>query len=142
MASRRTSFHSQPLTDEVITANGDQAQRINFLIQCVPALTESPELSYQEWMTIVAAANGYVANYPTGLDAVLHSFATGIAYADIFGAEFDSIDKEMVARKFWALPKNQQLFAFELARKFWLPAPKLTNSYQQWLSENGAEIVQ
>ncbi|MEB3754889.1 hypothetical protein [Acinetobacter sp. MD2(2019)] len=138
--AKRTSFHITEQSEKIVAENGDQAKRINFLIAVADALQESPVLSYGEWMVVCAAANGFDTKYSAGLDSILYSFATGIPYAAIFGDEFDAIDKKDVAQKFYALPKNQQVFAFELARKFWLPKDKPVSSYLDWLQENGANI--
>ena len=139
--SRRTSFHISEQAEKVVAENGDQAKRINFLITACAELQESPSFTEQEWMILVAAGNGFVPAYSAGLDAILHSFASGIAYAAIFGSEYENIDKEELAQKYWSLPLNQKLFVFELARKFWLPTKKQMNSYAEWLIENGAKIT-
>ena len=139
--SRRTSFHISEQAEKVVAENGDQAKRINFLINACADLQESPAFTEQEWMILVAAGNGFVPAYSAGLDAILHSFASGIAYAAIFGSEYENIDKEELAQKYWSLPLNQKLFVFELARKFWLPTKKQMNSYAEWLIENGAKIT-
>lgn len=139
--SRRTSFHISEQAEKIVAENGDQAKRINFLITACSELQESPAFTEQEWMILVAAGNGFVPAYSAGLDAILHSFASGIAYAAIFGSEYENIDKEELARNFYALQKNEQLFVFELARKFWLPTKKQMNSYAEWLIENGAKIT-
>ena len=92
--SRRTSFHISEQAEKVVAENGDQAKRINFLINACSDLQESPAFTEQEWMILVAAGNGFVPAYSAGLDAILHSFASGIAYAAIFGSEYENIDKE------------------------------------------------
>ena len=139
--SRRTSFHISEQAEKIVAENGDQAKRINFLITACAELQESPALTEQEWMTLIASANGASWRYQDGLEAVLHSYATSIPYAAIFGVEYAAIDKEELAQKYWSLPQNQKLFVFELARKFWLPKEKKINSYKEWLEENGAKIT-
>lgn len=139
--SRRTSFHISEQAEQIVAENGDQAKRINFLISACSELMESPELTEAEWMIIVAAANGFVPAYKNSCDSILHSFATGIPYAAIFGAEYAAIDKEELAQKYWALPLSQRLFVYELARKFWLPKDSQISPYNEWLIENGAKVV-
>lgn len=139
--SRRVSFHISDDADAIVAENSDQAKRINFLICACAELMESPKLSEQEWMVIVAAANGFSPRYQDGVESVLHSFATDIPYAAIFGSEYEGIDKEELAQKYWALPLKQRLFVFEISRKFWLPKDSPIASYKEWLTENGAKII-
>lgn len=136
----RRTVHLSEHSDQIVADHNDFAKRINFLIGTCADLMQSPELSEQEWMILVAAGNGMMPRYKDGLETVLHSFATGIPYASIFGSEYASIDKEELAQKYWKLPLNERLFVFELARKFWLPKDKTIESYSQWLQENGAKI--
>lgn len=138
--SQRTSFHITDKSVKIVAENGDQAKRINFLIGACADLMESPELTEQEWMILVASANGIAPRYQDGLESVLHSFATSIPYSAIFGSEYAGIDKEELAQKYWALPLTQRLFVFELARKFWLPKTESIQNYSDWLKENGAKI--
>lgn len=140
MASRRTSFHISEQAEKIVAENGDQAKRINFLITACADLQESPAFLESEWMILVASANGMMPRYQDGLESVLYSFSNNIPYSAIFGAEYAEIDKEELAQKYWALPLNQKLFVFELARKFWLPKSSPVSSYKEWLIENGAII--
>ena len=141
MASRRTSFHVSESAEKIIAENRDQAKRINFLLNACAELQQSPEMTEQEWMTIVAAANGFVPAYKNSTESILYSFATGIPYASIFGSEYDAVNKEELAQKYWALPLNQRLFVYEISRKFWLPKDNPVSSYKEWLEENGAIIL-
>lgn len=141
MKSQRTSFHITPKSAAIVAENGDQAKRINFLIGACAEMMESPQFTEQEWMVLVASANSIVPCYQDGLEAVLHSFANGIPYSAIFGVEYEQINKEDLAIKYWQLPLNQKLFVFELARKFWLPKDTAISSYKVWLEENGAKIA-
>ncbi len=118
----------------------DQSKRINFIINAYADLLESPTLSYEEWMVIVASANGLSINYDLNLKDILYRFANDIVYAQIFGSEFNKIDKEDLARKFFALPIHQQLFAFEVARKFWNNDGTQLNSYREFLEQHSAKI--
>jgi hypothetical protein len=143
MKSIRTSFHITPESASIVAENNDQAKRINFLINASAAMMESPEFTEQEWMVLLAASNGFVPTYKNGVEQVLYSFASGIPYSAIWGSEYDSINKEALAQRYWALPIHQKLFVFELARKFFLPNNNISsfNSYRDWMIENGARII-
>lgn len=140
--ARRTSFHITEQAEEIVAENNDQAKRINFLIIACAELMESPTFAENEWMIIVASANGYTPSYKYGLQNVLDSFANCIPYADIFGREFVSMNKTDLAKRYNSLPLNQKLFAYELARKFWIKREdEEINSYREWLIKNGAKVI-
>lgn len=107
----------------IIGQNGDQTKRIIFLIGAIAELIKSPEFTEQEWMVLIASANGILPLYEKGLEAVLYSFATGIPYSDIYGSEFEQINK------------------VELAQKYWLPKDSAIQCNKQWLIDQGAIIV-
>lgn len=141
MTSRRTSFHISEDAEKIVAENGDQAKRINFLINACADLMQSPEFTEQEWMILAAAANGFVPAYKYSLEIILHSYVSVIPCSAIFGAEYDAVNKEELAQKYWSLPLNQRFFVYEIARKFWLPKQNPISSYRVWLLENGAIVV-
>lgn len=140
MKSQRTSFHITPQSLTIVGEDGDKAKRINFLIGACAEMMESPQFNENEWMILIASGNGILPRYQDGLYSVLHSFANGIPYSAIYGSEYVEIDKQELAQRYWNLPKNQKLFVFELARKFWLPKNIPIINYTEWLIANGAIV--
>lgn len=143
--SRRISLHLSEQSEKVIASSAvyegqktDQAKRVNFIISAYDSLLESPLLSYEEWIIIIAAAKEYIPQYTCGIDVVLHDFSKKIVTAITFGKEFESIDKQSLSHKFKALPKQQQLFAFEVARKAWL---QQIENYKDFLHVQQAMIL-
>ena len=111
-----------------------------FLLNSISYLIESPELSYDEWMTIITAANGYLANDEYNFEQLMHSFANAIIYVDQ-SFILEEVNVELVSQKFTNFSNAEQLFVYEIARKFWLNEQTDSETYKSWLISNSAKIT-
>lgn len=138
--SRRTSFHITEKSEAIVSEDGDQAKRINFIIGAYEELLESPTFTLEEWLVLLATYSQFA--YSSNLTPLqqLFNFSNCIPNAPYFSLDTE-IDKLDLAKRYWALPLNQRFFAYEIARKFSLPveAAQMT-TYTEWLESKGAII--
>ena len=138
MASRKTTLFIAEESDNILNINPDrneQAGRINFLIQSAYLMKVSPSLAVKEWAVCFESAQGLMAGYEHGAKQVINSFIFGIY----------SVDKNL-GDKLLHASDAEKFFVFEVSRKFWVDKnvsdyPSY-QSYQEWLNENGAIVVE